>query len=224
MPLYGVHLIVAALANVPSRGYDVARRNGVLVFKRNPGVAVFSETWDAAVKRALRNAAPESFRWFTARGQSVMVGWDARRYELVWKRRIKGGASPRIPRVTDRRDLFVVCLRDRETSRCFVVVGVHTSPIPTRKAPDMVDVARRTHEQAGDNIEQVAETTGYPVIAAGDFNTPHLVKPSRRVGPGIVHAELFPGQYARWGEADAANFALRSDHSGLAVTLEVVKR
>lgn len=222
-PLYAIRLGIASLRNVPWAGLRTAQANGRLIFANVLGVLIVTESWHPLTKAALRRAAPRSFRWFTAIGQSVMVGWDNDLYELVWKKRIKGGASPRIRRVCDRRDLFIVCLRDRKTGRCFVVIGVHTAPLPTKKAPDLVPVARLSHVHAGDNILEQVDSTGYPVAVAGDANVLELL-PSNDllVGPGITHAECWNGTNAKFRNGGVRTKPIHSDHPLVLITLEAV--
>lgn len=220
-PLYTVSVIIAALKNVPALGYRIARANGRAIFAQHPGVLVVTESWAALTKLGLRRAAPKTWRWYTARSQSVMLGWDSTRYRAVWKKRIKGGASPAIRGVTDRRDLFIVCLEDIATGRRFLLVGVHTSPLPTKKAPSMVPVAQRSHVHAGDQITVVHESTGYPVIAAGDWNTPELLHSDLHIGPGITHAECWDGENVTLHQGGKVLlFALHSDHPGVRFIVE----
>lgn len=218
--LYATLLIIASLKNVPWLGWRVAKLNGAAIFAQHPELLVVTETWHPLTKLAIRRAAPASFRWYTAPGQSVMVGWDSTKYRVVWKKRIRGGASPRISRVCDRRDLFVVCLEDIATGRRIVLVGVHAAPVPTIKAPDMVPTARLSHTHAADQIEVIAESTPYPVVTAGDFNVTELVSTNNlRVGPGITHTECFNGRNVAFGPTKPRLFALHSDHPGVTIPL-----
>lgn len=229
-PLYSVLFIIAALKNVPPLGFRTARQNGRLVFSRRPGVAVFTETWGESrrrrtrIKLGLRAAAPKTWRWHTAFAQSVMVGWDDTRYKLVWKKVVLGGGSPAIKGLSDRRDLFVVCLEDRVTGRRFVVVGVHTAPFRHGISDAVRELVAHAHAHAADNIEFIVGSTGYPVIVAGDDNTLGLVNaghnPGNEIGNGIVHAELFPGDHSQFGaHPHASGFALHSDHLGVELEL-----
>ena len=221
--LYETRLVIAALKNVPSQGYDVARENGRRIFAQDPELLVVTETWDERVKQALRDAAPKGWQWHTEPGQSVMVGCG-RPWHYGIERTLRGYASPAIPLVNDRRDVPLMVPRHGDGERRIVLAGVHTAPIPSKKAPWKIPAARAAHRIARRRLTRYARRVGYPIIFAGDWNTGRLLDPDLRVGPGITHAELFDGANAGFGRFKSRTFPLRSDHPGVVIDLEVVER
>lgn len=217
--LYTTRLVIASLANVPSKGYEVAAKNAAAVFAQQPELLVVTETWDPAVKRAFRDAAPRGWSWHTEPGQSVMVGCGGP-WHFGIETTLRGAAAPRIPLVNDRRDVPLIVPRYGRTARRIQLGGVHTGPIPTRKAPWKVPAAKAGQALARRRLSRYARRHGgYPLILAGDWNNQRLLNPDLRPGPGITHAECFDGRSAVFGEFKSRTFALRSDHPGIVIDL-----
>lgn len=221
--LYRTRLVVAALKNVPSQGYDVAYWNARAIFGQKPELLVVTETWDPHVKQALRDAAPKGWQWHTELGQSVMIGCGGP-WHFGIESTLRGAGSPAIPLVNDRRDVPLMVPRYRNTERRIVLGGVHTAPIPTKKAPWKVPAAKAAHAIARRRLNRYQRRVGYPIVFAGDWNTNRLLNPDLRVGPGITHAECFDGNSAGFGQYWSRTFRLRSDHPGVVIDLELEDR
>lgn len=178
--LFRFRVIVANLANVPVQSARRAADQAADLSGHAPDVLILTECWHRQTRRELRKAFPHH-DWHMIPGQSVVIGWDRRVWRLVarWAR----WGHRALSRVCDTRMIPDVRLQHIASGRVLRVLGYHSTPIPTRKAPDQVPTARKLQRALFVRLAAILRRTGYAAVAGGDANKEGPVL-GRVIAPG----------------------------------------
>lgn len=228
--LYETTLAICAMDNAPrwadrEISHEHAYQCGLEVRFQRPELVAITEEWWPEVQEGFAKGLGSEYELHQVPGESAGTAWRTDVWESIAGGVLVGGAAGRIPFVNDRRDTPWDHLQRLDHGRRLTLPAIHTAPIPTRKAPLSVPLARASHARARRRLRAWAEQSPYPVLFAGDFNESHLIPAARRFGPpGIVHAETLPGEAYELRAVAMRRFPLVSDHQGVLIGFEALAR
>lgn len=219
-----------------SRAGTVQNMNAVK--KDCGGILGLTESWSWITRSGVRSvfeseAWGHHFPW----KQSAIVLWSKALWRMERKWVLPG--HPAIPGgVSDNRKITAVLLRSLEDPDLLVmVIVVHPTPIPTKKAPWAVDEAHKMQKLYWGRVEKFIEdfAYNYPVWVMGDFNDAghplgvsvgeRAVRYYRMPGDQIIQHAFINGRLWVWDEIGHRVIEQpKSDHAAWRGYMALVRR